>query len=134
MPNSTYLPHRMGRATIDPTGCFEAGSFQSSNLTCTEGWFGIDDIGSIKIVHPLTSDTGKTQFDDPGALKYITAEESNVGVLALRCNCKMKIHPWDKTFYIKMMRRFLPEGNRIVVRLVDGRPSSLDLDLHAITT
>ena len=39
MPHSTYLPERMGSATIDPRGRFEAGSFQSFTLTCTAGYF-----------------------------------------------------------------------------------------------
>ena len=63
MPHSTYLPHRMGTATIDPTGSFEAGSFQSFALTYTAGYFGIDDTGSIKVVHRFASDMGKPQFD-----------------------------------------------------------------------
>ena len=51
MPHSTYLPERMGSAAVDPVGRFEAGSFQSFTLACTAGYFGIDDTGSIKIVH-----------------------------------------------------------------------------------
>ena len=51
MPHSNYLPERMGTAAISPTGKFEAGSFQSFTLVYTAGYFGIDDTGSIKIVH-----------------------------------------------------------------------------------
>ena len=71
MPHSTYLPHCMGSVGIDPTGCFDAGSFQSFTLTYTTGYFGVDDTGSIKIVHRFASDMGKPQFHDPGAPNYL---------------------------------------------------------------
>ena len=124
MPHSTYLPHRMGSAAIAPTGGFEAGSFQSFTLTYTAGYFGIDDTGSIKIVHRFASDMGKPQFDDPGAPNYVTAEASNGAVLDVRYDGKMNIRPWDKTLYIKVVRGFLREGDRIVVRFGDPRQGS----------
>ena len=124
MPHSTYLPHRMGSATIDPTGRFEAGSFQSFALTYTAGYFGIDDTGSIKIVHRFASDMGKPQFDNPSAPNYVTAEASNGAVLDVRYDGKMNIRPWDKTLYIKVVRGFLREGDRIVVRFGDPRQGS----------
>ena len=67
MPHSTYLPERMGTAEITPTGAFEAGSFQSFTLVYTAGYFGIDDTGSIKIVHRFASDMGRPQWSDPAA-------------------------------------------------------------------
>ena len=124
MPHSTYLPERMGSATIDPRGRFEAGSFQSFTLTYTAGYFGIDDTGSIKIVHRFASDMGKPQFDDPGAPNYVTAEASNGAVLSVRYEGKMNIRPWDKTLYIQVVRGFLREGDRIVVRFGDPRQGS----------
>ena len=124
MPHSTYLPHRMGSATIDPTGRFEAGSFQSFTLTYTAGYFGIDDTGSIKIVHRFASDMGKPQFDDSAAPNYVTAEASNGAVLDVRYDGKMNIRPWDKTLYVKVVRGFLREGDRIVVRFGDPRQGS----------
>ena len=65
MPHSTYFPERMGTAEISPTGSFEAGSYQSLTLTYTAGFFGIDDTGSIKVVHRFASDMGRPQFTDP---------------------------------------------------------------------
>ena len=121
MPHSTYLPHRMGSASIDPTGRFEAGSFQSFTLTYTAGHFGIDDTGSIKIVHRFASDMGRPQFDEPAAPNYVTAEASNGAVLDVRYDGKMNIRPWDKTLYIKVLRGFLREGDRILVRFGDPR-------------
>jgi hypothetical protein len=65
MPHSTYFAERMGHAEISPQGEFEAGSFQSFVLTYTAGYFGIDDTGSLKIVHRFASDMGRPQFNDP---------------------------------------------------------------------
>ena len=130
MPHSTYLPHCMGSATIDPTGCFEAGSNQSFTLTYTAGYFGIDDTGSIKIVYRFASDMGKPQFDDPGAPNYVTAEASNGAALDVRYDGKMNIRPWDKTLYIKVARGFLREGDRIVVRFGDPRQESPGMRLQ----
>ena len=130
MPHSTYVPHRMGSASIEPQGRFEAGSFQSFALTYTAGYFGIDDTGSIKIVHRFASDMGRPQFDDPAAPNYVTAEASNGAVLDMRYDGKMNIRPWDKTLYIKVVRGFLREGDRIVVRFGDPREGSPGMRLQ----
>ena len=130
MPHSEYLPHRMGSATISPAGRFEAGSFQSFTLTYAAGYFGIDDTGSIKIVHRFASDMGKPQFDDPAAPNYVTAEASNGAVLAMRYHGKMNIRPWDKTLYIQVVRGFLREDDRIVVRFGDPRSGSPGMRLQ----
>lgn len=121
MPHSTYLPERMGSATVEPQGAFEAGSFQSFTLTYTAGFFGIDDTGSIKIVHRFASDMGRPQFEVPEAPNYVTAEASNNAVLDIRYDPKQNIRPWDKTLYIKVVRGFLREGDRITVRFGDPR-------------
>jgi hypothetical protein len=121
MPHSTYLPERMGSASIEPTGAFEAGSYQSFTLTYTAGFFGIDDTGSIKIVHRFASDMGRPQFDNPAAANYVTVEASNNAVLDVRYDNKQNIRPWDKTLYIKVIRGFLRQGDRIVVRFGDPR-------------
>ena len=130
MPRSTYLPHCMGSASIGAKGCFEAGSFQSFALTYTAGYFGIDDTGSIKIVHRFASDMGKPQFDDPGAPNYVSAEASNGAVLDVGYDGKMNVRPWDKTLYIKVARGFLREGDRIVVRFGDPRQGSPGMRLQ----
>jgi hypothetical protein len=66
MPHSTYLPEKMGSAVVEPAGSFEAGSYQEFTLTYTAGYFGIDDTGSLKIVHRFASDMGRPQFENPG--------------------------------------------------------------------
>ena len=67
----------MGSATLEPAGEFEAGSFASFTLTYTAGYFGIDDTGSIKVVHRFASDTGRPQFGDPAGWNFTTVEASN---------------------------------------------------------
>ena len=121
MPHSRYLPEQMGTAAIEPSGAFEAGSYQSFVLTYTAGPFGIDDSGSIKIVWRHAADMGAPQFDDPTAANYVTAEASNGAVLDLRFDIKDNIRPWDQTLRIKVVRGFFEEGERIVVRFGDTR-------------
>jgi hypothetical protein len=130
MPHSSYLPERMGRAEIAPTGAFEAGSFQSFTLTYTAGYFGIDDTGSIKIVHRFASDMGRPQFDQPAAPNYVTVEASNRAVLDVRYDPKQNIRPWDKCLYIKVVRGFLREGDQIVIRFGDPRQGSPGMRLQ----
>ncbi len=121
MPLSTYLPDKMGTAVISPEGEFEAGSFQEFTLTYYAGYFGIDDTGSIKVVHRFASDMGRPQFTDPAAANYTTVEASNGAVLHVEYDPKRNIRPWDKTLYIKVVRGFLREGDRITVRFGDRR-------------
>ena len=121
MPHSKYLPERMGSAAVEPSGPVEAGSTQSFTLTYRAGFFGIDDTGSIKIVHRFASDMGRPQFDDPAAPNYVSVEASNGAVLHAEYDMKRNIRPWDKTLYIKVVRGFLREGDRIVVRFGDPK-------------
>ena len=115
MPHSKYLPEKMGTAAVVPTGKFEAGSYQSFKLTYTAGYYGIDDTGSIKIVHRFASDMGKPQFDDPTAPNYVSVKASNGATLHVEYDMKRNIRPWDKTLYIKVVRGFLREGDQIIV-------------------
>ncbi len=130
MPHSTYLPEKMGTATIEPCGSFEAGSYQEFILTYTAGYFGIDDTGSLKIVHRFASDMGRPQFDDPAAANYVSVEASNGAVLHVEYDMKRNIRPWDKTLYIKVVRGFLREGDQIVVRFGDRRQGSPGMRLQ----
>ena len=124
MPHSIYFAERMGRAEISPQGEFEAGSFQSFTLTYTAGYFGIDDTGSLKIVHRFASDMGRPQFTDPRGWNYTTVEASNGAVLEVKYDGKMNIRPWDKTLFIRVVRGFLCENDRIIVRFGDPREGS----------
>lgn len=130
MPHSTYMPERMGSATVFPTGRFEAGSFQEFTVTYTAGYFGIDDTGSIKVVHRFASDMGRPQFDDPGGANYTTVEATNGAILHVEYDMKRNIRPWDKTLYIKVVRGFLREGDQIIIRFGDRRQGSPGIRLQ----
>jgi hypothetical protein len=124
VPHSTYLPERMGTATVAPLGEVEAGSFKSFTLIYTAGYFGIDDTGSIKIVHRFASDMGRPQWSDRKAANYTTVEASNGAVLDVLYDPKLNIRPWDKTLMIRVMRGFLREGDTITVWFGDRRQGS----------
>ena len=128
MPHSTYLPEKMGSATVSPTGRFEAGSYQEFTVTYTAGYFGIDDTGSIKVAHRFASDMGRPQFDNPEAPNYTTVEASNGAILHVEYDMKRNIRPWDKTLYIKVVRGFLRENDEIVIRFGDRRDGSQSRD------
>jgi hypothetical protein len=120
----------MGHASIEPTGAFAAGSFQSFVLTYTAGYFGIDDTGTIKVVHRFASDMGRPQFDDPSAPNYISVEASNGAILDVRYDGKQNIRPWDKTLFIRVVRGFLREGDQIIIRFGDPRQGSPGMRLQ----
>jgi hypothetical protein len=131
--HSTYLADRAGHATITPNTACEAGAFASLTLTYTAGYFGIDDTGSLKIVHRFASDMGKMQFADPAGWNYVTAEASNGAVLELRYDMKGNIRPWDKTLLIRVQRGFLREGDTITVRIGDTRKGSPGIRIQTFT-
>lgn len=121
---TSYMADRAGSARIEPEGQFEAGSYQDFTLTYTAGFFGIDDTGSLKIVHRFASDMGKPQFTDPGAPNFVTVEASNGAVLSVEYDGKRNVRPWDKTLFIRVIKGFLREGDQIIVRFGDRRRGS----------
>ena len=130
MSHSTYLPEKMGSAAVAPAGSFEAGSYQQFTVTYTAGYFGIDDTGSLKVVHRFASDMGRPQFDNPAAPNYTTVEASNGAVLHVEYDMKRNIRPWDKTLYIKVVRGFLRESDQIIIRFGDRRQGSPGIRLQ----
>ncbi|MGI9421931.1 MAG: DUF3604 domain-containing protein, partial [Hyphomicrobiaceae bacterium] len=124
MPYSDYRPEFMGTATLEPSGQFEAGSYQSFTLTYTAGRFGIDDTGSIKIGLRFATDFGPVQFDDPQAPGYTTVEASNGATLDCKWEFKRNIRPWSRSLYIGVQNLFLNPGDTITVRFGDQRHGS----------
>ena len=106
----------LGSAVLDRTGDFEAGSYQSFNLTYTAGRFGIDDSGSIRVVFRFATDQTNPQFDDPTAPGFTEIVASNNAVLQARFDPKGNIRPWDRTLQIKVVKGFMKEGDTITVR------------------
>jgi hypothetical protein len=130
MPYSEYRPELMGTATLEPSGEFEAGSYQSFTLTYTAGRFGIDDTGSIKIGFRFATDFGPVQFDDPKAPGFTTAEASNGATLECRWEFKRNIRPWSRSLYIGVQKHFLKPGDTITIRFGDRRQGSPGIRLQ----
>ena len=124
MPHREYKREQLGHAEIHPSGPFTAGDYTSFEILYTAGFFGIDDSGSIKIAQRFASDMSTPQFHDPKAAGYLSAKASNGATLRLRYDVKDNIRPWGKTLYIKVVRGYLREGDRIVVRFGDRRGGS----------
>ena len=114
----------MGTATVTPSGSFVAGSFQTFTLVYTAGFFGIDDTGSIKVVHRFASDMGRPQWIDPTAPNYTTVIASNGAILEIQYDGKRNIRPWDKTLFIRVIRGFLREGDQITICFGDRSAGS----------
>lgn len=130
MPYSDYRPDLMGRASLAPSGAFEAGSFQSFELVYTAGAFGIDDTGSLKIGLRFASDFGPVQFDDPKAPGYTTVAASNGATLDCRWEFKRNIRPWSRSLHIGVMKHFLKPGDTVTVRFGDRRFGSPGIRLQ----
>jgi len=129
MPHSTYLPERMGSATLMPPGPFVAGSHAELTLIYTAGTFGIDDTGMLKISWRTTSDMAKPQFAEPSAPNYTTVEASNGAKLEYWYE-RLNIRPWVNTLLIRVGRGFLRAGDTITVRFGDRRKGSPGLRLQ----
>lgn len=117
-------PELAGSATVTPDHPVEAGSWQSFTLVYTAGRFGIDDSGSIKVCFRFATDQTRPQLEDPSAPGFVTVEASNGAVLETRFDYKQNTRPWDRTLYIKVVRGFMREGDRITVRFGDRRQGS----------
>jgi hypothetical protein len=123
-------PALLGTATLDPAGAFEAGSYQRFTLVYTAGRYGIDDTGSLRVCFRFASDQSNPQFDDPAGPGYTTVVASNGAVLEVRFDPKGNIRPWDRTLWIKVVRGYLCEGDRITIRFGDPRQGSPGMRLQ----
>src|SRR5580704_7088922 len=130
MPYSDYRPDLMGFASLEPSGAFEAGSYQSFMLIYTAGAFGIDDTGSLKIGFRFATDFGPVQFDDPKGQGYTTVEASNGATLECKWEFKRNIRPWSRSLYIGVVKHFLAPGDTITIRFGDRRFGSPGIRLQ----
>ena len=129
MPFSTYLPERMGSATLSPPGPFVAGSYAELTLVYTAGEFGIDDSGMLKVSWRTTSDMAKPQLADPAGPGYTTVEASNGASLECWFD-RVNIRPWVNTLLVRVGRGFLRAGDTLTIRLGDRRQGSPGLRLQ----
>lgn len=123
-------PSHLGGVVLEPSGAFEAGSWQTFTLTYTAGRFGVDDTGALRICFRFASDQSAPQLDDPAAPNYTTVTASNGAILQVRFDPKGNVRPWDRTISIKVVQGFLSEGDRITVVLGDRSGGSPGMRLQ----
>ena len=73
-------PTAIGRMTIDDEGPFQAGSFQTIEITYTVADKPLKSGGVILLGKQLTSDQGAVQLENPSADNYATIRSSNPSV------------------------------------------------------
>ena len=123
-------PVLYGRVSLSPEGAFEARSLQTFTLTYTAGRFGLDDTGSIKIVHRCSNDWGWLQTTEPSDCNYVTAEASNGSRLQLIYENGGEQRPWYRSLTIFVKGDGLYEGDTITVQFGDRSSGSPGLRLQ----
>jgi len=123
-------PVLYGSVTLAPEGAFEARSLQTFTLTYRAGRFGLDDTGSIKIVHRYSNDWGRLQTEDPGDFNYVTAQASNGSRLQLVYENGGEQRPWYRSLTIHVKGDGLYEGDSISVVFGDRSGGSPGLKLQ----
>jgi hypothetical protein len=122
-------PNLYGRATLTPTGAFEARSLQSFTLTYTAGPYGLDDTGAIRVCFRFTNDGGPLQLTDPQAINYVTARASNGTPLALSYQPDGHLRPFMQALTVRVQRGCLREGDTIAIVFGDRSGGSPGLRL-----
>lgn len=123
-------PVLYGSVELTPTGAFEARSLQTFSLVYTAGRFGLDDTGSIKIVHRYSNDWGYLQTDDQTGYNYVTAHASNGSRLRLVYQDGGEQRPWYRSLRIMVAGDGLYEGDTITVVFGDRSGGSPGLKLQ----
>ena len=122
--NNAVDPNKIGTVHLQPSGDFEAGSYQTFKWVYTAGKYGIDDSGSIKICFRFASDIGTPQFSKPSDPNYTSIFASNNAVLKYDFDPKGNVRPWDKTIYIRIVQGYLTENDTITVIFGDTSKGS----------
>ena len=56
---------------------------------------------------------GRPQFKKPDQLNYVSIKASNGATLEYRYDSKANTRPWDKTIYVKVVKGFFREGDKL---------------------
>ncbi len=123
-------PVLYGSVSLTPSGAFEARSLQSFQLVYTVGRFGLDDTGSIKVVHRYSNDWGRLQTEDPAGVNYVTASASNGSRLQLVYQDGGEQRPWYRSLRVTVRGDGLYEGDRITIHFGDRSGGSPGLKLQ----
>ena len=123
-------PVLYGYATLSPTGEFEARSLQTFTLTYHTGRYGLDDTGSIKVVHRYSNDWGQLQTDKPADYNYVTATSSNGTPLEVDYHPYGHVRPWYRVLRVFVTGGYLSEGDTITIVFGDRSKGSPGLKLQ----
>ena len=123
-------PVLYGHTSLSPTGQFEARSLQTFQLTYTAGRYGLDDTGSIKVVHRYSTDWGQLQMDDPSGLNYVTAKSSNGTPVQLEYQPYGHQRPWYRVLKVFVTGGYISEGDTITITFGDQSSGSPGLRLQ----
>ncbi|MBT3557621.1 MAG: DUF3604 domain-containing protein [Rhodospirillales bacterium] len=123
-------PVLYGSVDLTPTGAFEARSLQTFSLIYTVGRFGLDDTGSIKVVHRYSNDWGYLQTVDPTDYNYVTASASNGSSLHLVYQDGGEQRPWYRSLRVMVTGDGLYEGDTITIVFGDRSGGSPGLKLQ----
>ena len=123
-------PVLYGHAELSPLGKFEVRSLQTFTLTYHAGRYGLDDTGSIKVVHRYSNDWGYLQTSDPTACNYVTASSSNGTPLELEYHPYGHVRPWYRVLRVFVTGGYLSEGDTIMIVFGDRSGGSPGLQLQ----
>ncbi|MBW1803714.1 MAG: DUF3604 domain-containing protein [Deltaproteobacteria bacterium] len=112
-----------GSASIEPYGPVVAGSFQCIIFTYTAG-HPVDDTGYLKVVFRHVGDFGTPQFDSPTAANYCTVTTTGDCHIEPRWDPKGHTRPWGQSLFLKVMKCFLKEGEKIIITFGDRSAGS----------
>ncbi len=123
-------PVLYGYVKLSPLGEFEARSLQTFELTYHAGRYGLDDTGSIKIVHRYSTDWGQLQMHDPSDFNYVTARSSNGTPLQLEYHPYGHQRPWYRVLRVFVTGGYISEGDTIRITFGDRSGGSPGLKLQ----
>lgn len=125
-----YMQKKLGTAHIHPNHPIVAGSYASFDLTYSEGYFGIDDSGTFKIVQRFPSDMATPQFDNPSADNYISLEVHGEAQVRGSYHINNNTRPWRKTLLITVFNGYLENGDQIIIHYGDRSQGSQGLRMQ----
>lgn len=114
----------LGHAAVSPKDPVVVGSMASWTITITVGDHGFDRMSEIAVVRSSTCDMEVSQFADPHASGYTTAQTHGQAELALRFDTRLYRAPWRAGIAVRLARGMLKPGDQIMLRLGDRRSGS----------
>jgi hypothetical protein len=118
------ISQRLGTVTLEPAGPVVAGSIGQWILVYTVGSYGVDEHGTIKLVHRLASDWQNPQFDQPAEPAYTTVTTAGQVKLGISYRKKAYQRPWTSGLVIDVYDGCLVPGDTVTITLGDQSQGS----------